>query len=158
MYVIFRTSFPEIFVCNFNVIPKTKLWVCKLSWLECMYGGKKVRYAAPLLRTCCLTSLFFNRFPEFISGLFLPFLLGGLSVIAGAVWIAPTCHGLNPRYFCKIIVIHMGGVCNAKVVHIRLPTKKKRAYLCKNILIEMGGVLRYFSNISRSGVDVTLLV
>ena len=33
----------------------------------------------------------------------------------------------------------------------------KRAYFCKSIAIEMGGVSRYFSKVSGSGVDVTLL-
>ena len=31
------------------------------------------------------------------------------------------------------------------------------AYFCKSIAIEMGGVSRYFSKVSGSGVDVTLL-
>ena len=34
--------------------------------------------------------------------------------------------------------------------------QKKKAYLCKNIAIKMGGVSRYFSQVSGSGVDLTL--
>ena len=34
---------------------------------------------------------------------------------------------------------------------------KRRAYFCKSIAIEMGGVSRYFSRVSGSGVDSTLL-
>ena len=34
---------------------------------------------------------------------------------------------------------------------------QERAYFCKPIAIEMGGVSRYFSKVSGSGVDVTLL-
>ena len=34
---------------------------------------------------------------------------------------------------------------------------QKGAYLCQSIAIEMGGVSRYFSKVSGSGVDVTLL-
>ena len=34
---------------------------------------------------------------------------------------------------------------------------KRGAYFCKSIAIEMGGVLRYFSRVSGSGVDSTLL-
>ena len=35
---------------------------------------------------------------------------------------------------------------------------KSRAYFCKNIAIEMGGVLRYFSQVSGSGDDLTLRI
>ena len=38
-----------------------------------------------------------------------------------------------------------------------LLSANERAYFCKSIAIEMGGVSRYFSKISGSGVDVTLL-
>ena len=38
-----------------------------------------------------------------------------------------------------------------------LLSAKRRAYFCKSIAIEMGGVLRYFSEVSGSGVDVTIL-
>ena len=39
-----------------------------------------------------------------------------------------------------------------------LLSAKRRAYFCKSITIEMGGVSRYFSNVSGSGVDYTLLI
>ena len=35
---------------------------------------------------------------------------------------------------------------------------RKGAYLCKRTAIKMGGVSRYFSERSRSGVDVALLL
>ena len=35
---------------------------------------------------------------------------------------------------------------------------KRRAYFCKSIVIEMGGVSRFFSKVSGSGVDLTLLI
>ena len=38
------------------------------------------------------------------------------------------------------------------------PAAKSRAYFCKSIATEMGGVSRYFSKVSGSGVDVTLLI
>ena len=38
-----------------------------------------------------------------------------------------------------------------------LLSAKRRAYFCKSIAIEMGGVSRYFSKVSGSGVDSTLL-
>ena len=34
----------------------------------------------------------------------------------------------------------------------------RRAYFCKSIAVEMGGVVRYFSKVSGSGVDLTLLI
>ena len=39
-----------------------------------------------------------------------------------------------------------------------LLSAKRRAYFCKSIAIEMGGVSRYFSKVSGSGVDLTLLI
>ena len=42
------------------------------------------------------------------------------------------------------------------VVYIVL-SAKRRAYFSQNIAIEMGGVSRYFSKVSGSGVDLTLL-
>ena len=42
------------------------------------------------------------------------------------------------------------------MVYILL-SAKRRAYFCKSIAIEMGGLSRYFSKVSGSGVDVTLL-
>ena len=42
------------------------------------------------------------------------------------------------------------------VVYI-LHSAKRKAYFCKSIAIEMGGVSRYFSKVSGSGVDLTLL-
>ena len=38
-----------------------------------------------------------------------------------------------------------------------LLSARRRAYFCKSIAIEMGGVSRYFSKVSGSGVDSTLL-
>ena len=38
-----------------------------------------------------------------------------------------------------------------------LLSAKRRAYFCKSIAIEMEGVLRYFSKVLGSGVDLTLL-
>ena len=38
-----------------------------------------------------------------------------------------------------------------------LLSAKRRAYFCKSIAIEMGGVQRYISEVSGSGVGVTLL-
>ena len=52
------------------------------------------------------------------------------------------------------IVIQIGGVHT--VVYILL-SAKRRAYFCKSIAIELGGVPRYFSKVSGSGVDLTLL-
>ena len=42
------------------------------------------------------------------------------------------------------------------MVYILL-SAKKRAYFCKSIAIEMGGVSQYFSDVSGSGVNLTLL-
>ena len=39
-----------------------------------------------------------------------------------------------------------------------LLSAKRRAYFCKSIAIEMGSVSRYFSKVSGSGVDSTLLI
>ena len=47
------------------------------------------------------------------------------------------------------IVIQIGGVYTTSA--------KKRAYFCRSIAIQMGGVSRYFSKVSGSGVDLTLL-
>ena len=47
------------------------------------------------------------------------------------------------------IVIQIGGVYTT--------VWQKRAYCCKSITIEMGGVLRYFSKVLGSGVDLALL-
>ena len=49
------------------------------------------------------------------------------------------------------IVLQIGGVCI-------LLSAKGRAYFCKSIAIEMGRVSRYFSKVSGSGVDLTLLI
>ena len=42
-------------------------------------------------------------------------------------------------------------------VSLILLSAKRRAYFCKSIAIEMGGVSKYFSKVSESGVDLTLL-
>ena len=42
------------------------------------------------------------------------------------------------------------------VLYTLLPTSK-RAYCCKTIVILMEGALRYFSQVSRSGLDVIVL-
>ena len=51
----------------------------------------------------------------------------------------------------------MGGASWYKLVVYMLLSAKGRAYFGQSIAIEMGGVSRYFSEISGSGVDVTLL-
>ena len=51
----------------------------------------------------------------------------------------------------------MGGGSWYKLVY-RLLSAKGGAYFCTSIAIEMGGVSRYFSKVSGSGVDVTLLI
>ena len=52
----------------------------------------------------------------------------------------------------------MGGVSWYKlVVHILLAATR-RTYFCKSIAIEMGGVSPYFSKVSGSGLDSTLLM
>ena len=38
-----------------------------------------------------------------------------------------------------------------------LLSAKRSAYFCKSIAIEMGGASQYFSKVSGSGVDLTLL-
>ena len=50
------------------------------------------------------------------------------------------------------IVIQIGGD-----IYYILLSAKRRAYFCKSIAIEMGGVWRYFSKVSGSKVDLTLL-
>ena len=45
----------------------------------------------------------------------------------------------------------------AALVVYFLVSAKMRAYIGKGIVIEMGGVSRYFSKVSESGVDATLL-
>ena len=47
------------------------------------------------------------------------------------------------------IVIQIGGVYTTFC--------QKEAYFCRSIAIEMGGVRRFFSEVSGSGVDFTLL-
>ena len=49
------------------------------------------------------------------------------------------------------------GVSRYKLVVCILLSAKRRAYFCRSIAIEMGGVSRYFSKVSGSGVDWTLL-
>ena len=48
------------------------------------------------------------------------------------------------------MVIHIGGVFTKFF--------QMRAYFCKSIAVEMEGVSRYFSKVSGSGVDATLLM
>ena len=51
----------------------------------------------------------------------------------------------------------MGGVSWYRLVVYIAISAKRRAYFCQHIAIEMGGVSRYFSKLSGSGVDLTLL-
>ena len=52
----------------------------------------------------------------------------------------------------------MGAVSWYTLVVYILLSAKTRAYFCKSIVIEMGGVSRYFSKALGSGVDLTLLI
>ena len=53
--------------------------------------------------------------------------------------------------------IQMGGVSRYNLVVYILLSANGRAYFCKHIVIEMGCVSRYFTKVSGSGVDSTLL-
>ena len=59
------------------------------------------------------------------------------------------------------IVIQIGGVYIYIYVYTHiyyLLPRKGAMYFCKSIALEMGGVSRYFSKVSGSGVDSTLLI